>query len=280
MLSFVQGISLLAPEAAARVTHLTLNVTSPLPFTHHANQYAATAALISRVVDACPGLETLEVDGTASWDACSGLKNLEMDGTASWEHMESSASPHAWQWHDDHQRNYYMFEIFPRVAANTVQPGQMSAVGQRLLEKALNYFDVMSALDGHGGGLAGASAAGQPQQHVTMTNVPGRLAQHLGFVRNGVTELHAQDGTLFRTWAYTAASLQLLADIDAQHFDPEWSDSLRDWFMPALRMVLAKDLRQQGFHTLRLLEVAATLDYVQFSALSFLPCLATAKVCL
>jgi hypothetical protein len=193
--------------------------------------------------------------------------------------MEFNITPHAWQFNASPERNSYMIEIFPRVAANAVQPGDRGAiVGTRLLEIAINYFNVMSILDGDGQGAAGASAGVQPKHQVTMTNVPGRLAQHLGFVRNGLTELRAQDAGVLRTWVFHAASLQLLADIDAQHHDPNWSDSLRDFVMPVLRKVVTKDLRQQGFHTLRSVQLAATLDYVQFSALSFLPCLATVKV--
>jgi hypothetical protein len=267
-LALSQGISLLAPEAAARVTHLTLHVPSPLPLMEQIGQYTATAALIKRAVDACPGLQTLEIDGTASWDR-----------------MRSCIPSRAWQWHDDPQLTSYMIEIFPRVAANARQPGQAGmVVGQFLLTVAGRFFDLMSLtpdtlVEGDAQPPAGAAAAGQahPQRQVTMTNVPGRLAQHLDFVRDGLTELQVKDASVLRTWAYKASSLQLLEDLDCQHHNPSWSSTLHE-LMPVFDLLLAKDLRQQGFHTLRSLEVGSTLDYLQFSALSSLPCLDTVKV--
>jgi hypothetical protein len=231
----------------------------------HDGQYAATAASIQRAVDACPGLQTLEIDGTASWDR-----------------VPSSSMSQIWQWHEDPEINSFMIQRFPRVAANALQPGYMGAhVGDFLLRVAVRFFDFMSCTPeriADAEAAIGAAGQHQPQRQVTMTNVPGRLAQHLDFVRDGLTELQVRDAGVLQTWAYKGSSLQLLADIDHQHYNPAWSEGLREVLMPVLSFIWAEDLKQQGFETLRSLEVGSTLDYLQFSALSSLPCLDTVKV--
>jgi hypothetical protein len=79
-----------------------------------------------------------------------------------------------------------------------------------------------------------------------------------------------------RSWIWKAANMQILSNMLRQHPNPEESPLKR--LVLEMSMALGPNLRQQGLHTLRTLEVGTALDYLHFSALAVLPSLVTLKV--
>jgi hypothetical protein len=130
----------------------------------------------------------------------------------------------------------------------------------------------------HNGGAFDDAAFGQPQQpkKVTLTNVSGRLGQALNLGCHGITSMQMRDAHLMRSWIWKAANMQILSNMLRQHPNPEESPLKR--LVLEMSMALGPNLRQQGLHTLRTLEVGTALDYLHFSALAVLPSLVTLKV--